>query len=92
MAATNKPYQLGSMGNAEVHIGTISLQTIRDIHKKTKEVDLCPEAAFMKNDKEKLYGVIVGTVTDIVESKRGRGRPLGSKNKGDKNEKGNKTA
>ena len=81
--ATNKPYQL-AMPGSEVHIGTLPLQVIREIHKKQHEVVLCDEASFMKNDKEKLYNVIAGTVTDIVDSKRGRGRPLGSKNKGDK--------
>lgn len=77
---SNPPYQL-NMAPREVHIGTIPLQTIREIHKKREEIELCPEAAFMKSDKEKIYQVIAGTVTDILDSKRGRGRPIGSKNK-----------
>lgn len=81
MATPNKPYNL-AFGSQDVHIGTIPLQNLRDIHKdKVESAELCPEASFMKGDKDKVYKVITETVGDIINIKRGRGRPLGSKNK-----------
>lgn len=79
--ASNQPYNLVS-SSQDVHIGTIPLQNLRDIHKtKVESTELCAEAAFMKGDKDKVYKVITETVGDIIHIKRGRGRPLGSKNK-----------
>lgn len=81
MATPNKPYNL-AFGSQDVHIGTIPLQNLRDIHKvKVESAELCTEASFMKGDKDKVYKVITETVGDIINIKRGRGRPLGSKNK-----------
>jgi hypothetical protein len=68
MSAQHRPYNI-SMNSQEVHIGTIPLQNLRDIHKKKEEHELCPEAAFMNNDKNQVYQVITGTVGDIVKSK-----------------------
>jgi hypothetical protein len=80
--ATHPAYNLHAFGNQDVHIGTIPLQNLRDIHKdKVEPADLCAEASFMKGDKDKVYKVITETVGDIIHIKRGRGRPLGSKNK-----------
>jgi hypothetical protein len=65
-----------------IHIGSMDINQLRDHQKKMmdeKEVERCPEASFLNNDKKQTYKVIAESLNDIVTVKR-RGRPIGSKN------------
>lgn len=79
MTPSNKPYNLNFGRNVEPNIGRLTLEELREIQKRQEEnekkIDLDPVCDFMKNDKQQLQKVIVGTVTDIVKSKRKPGRP-----------------
>ena len=69
-----------------IHIGSMDINQLRDLQKKMmdeKEVERCPEASFLNNDKTQTYKVIAESLNDIVTVKR-RGRPVGSKNVGTK--------
>ena len=64
------------------NVGSMDLNQLREIQKKMmdeKEIERCPEALFLNNDKTQTYKVIAESLQDIVNVKR-RGRPVGSKN------------
>ena len=58
-----------------VHIGSMDLNQLREYHKNLsdeKEIERCPEAAFLNNDKAQAYKVISSTLHDIVKTKSKR--------------------
>lgn len=66
-----------------IHIGAMEINQLRDLQKSMldeKEIERCPEASFLNNDKQQAYKVLFQSLSDTVSVKR-RGRPLGSKNK-----------
>lgn len=68
-----------------INVGSMEINQLREFQKKLldeKEVERCPEASFLNNDKQQAYKVIAESLHDIISVKRpGRGRPQGSKNK-----------
>jgi hypothetical protein len=55
-----------------VHIGSMDLNQLREHHKQLsdeKEIERCPEAAFLNNDKAQTYKVISSALHDIVRAK-----------------------
>lgn len=68
-----------------LNIGSMDINQLREVQKKLldeKEVERCPEACFLNNDKQQTYKVIAESLHDIISVKRpSRGRPQGSKNK-----------
>lgn len=85
MSDDNKYTLYQNINNSLPSIGRMNLNDMREklesMKKEDAQIQLCPEAAFMQNDKEQLYKVITRSVIDMVEVKRRRGRPLGSKNR-----------
>lgn len=78
---SEKPYHLNAI-KTEPRIGKIDLQDLREIQKNLKDDEKRDDTLkWMEDDKKQLYKVITETVGDIVAIKRGRGRPIGSKNK-----------
>lgn len=56
-----------------VHIGAMDLSQLREFHKSLsdeKEIERCPEAAFLNNDKQQTYKVISDTLHDVLKAKR----------------------
>ena len=58
--------------HAVIHIGCMDLKELRDFEKTLmdeKEIERCPEAAFLNNDKHQVRKVITNSVKDIVKMK-----------------------
>jgi hypothetical protein len=56
-----------------IHIGSMDLNQLREYHKNLsdeKEIERCPEAAFLNNDKQQTYKVISQTLHDVLKEKR----------------------
>lgn len=71
-----------NLPSPNLNVGSMDINQLRDIQKNLldeKEIERCPEASFMNNDKQQAYKVIAESLHDIISVKR-RGRPLGSKN------------
>jgi hypothetical protein len=58
---------------AVIQIGSLDLNQLREYHKGVmdeKELERCPEASFLNNDKEQIYRVIEHTLRDTIKARR----------------------
>ena len=55
-----------------IQVGSMDLSQLREYHKNMfdeKEVERCPEAAFLNNDKQQTYKVLSSSIRDIVKAR-----------------------
>ena len=56
-----------------IHIGSMNINELHSYHKNLsdeKEIERCPEAAFLNNDKKQISKVISQSLNDIIKAKR----------------------